>query len=242
MYSSCCENSKLTVKLIKLLVSFMERNEWIAERLRVCEERMDTLFSEHYDEGWGEMEKPHQEMVEKLVTLLPVNPYILDAACGTGKYFRILIKNNCKILGIDNSSGMLSQARNKYPEVSVQKGTLQDISFNDTFDAIICMDAMENVFPEHWPLVLRNFYNSIKNQGYIYFTVEIIPEEELKENYEASIKEQLPVKFGEFLENGGYHYYPELSQVRDWIKESKLQIIEEQEQGVYHHFLAKKKQ
>ncbi len=218
----------------------MERNKWITERLRICEERMDNLFSENYDKGWGEIEKPHQETLENLLSLLPDYPYILDAACGTGKYFEILTKNNCKILGIDNSNGMLFQAHKKYPEISLQKGTLQDISFKDIFDAIICMDAMENIFPEHWPLVLNNFYNSVKKQGYIYFTVEIIAEEELKDNYENSIRQQLPVKFGEFVENGGYHYYPELSKVRNWIKEAKLKIVEEREQGVYHHFVTQK--
>ena len=218
----------------------LNRNEWISERLRITEERMDTFFSANYDEGWGEIEKPHLDMLEKLVSLLPDHPYFLDAACGTGKYFDLLTNHKCKIFGIDNSKGMLAQAQKKFPDVPVEKGKLHEISYKETFDAVICMDAMENIVPEHWLMVLNNFYNATKNNGYIYFTVEVIAEEELQKNYQQSIANKLPVEFGEFLENGGYHYYPKLSKVREWIKQAKLKIIDENEEGWYYHFLTKK--
>lgn len=177
-----------------------------------------------------------------MITLLPSNPYILDAACGTGKYFELLTKSNCQILGIDNSRGMLSKAQKKFPKIQVEKGKLQEISYKEKFDAVICIDAMENIFPEHWLLVLKNFYNAAKKKGYVYFTVEIIANEELQKNYELSISQNIPVELGDYLENGGYHYYPKLEAVREWIKDAKLEIIEEFEEGCYHHFLSKKKE
>ena len=218
----------------------MNRADWITERLRINEERMDILFSANYDEGWGEIEKPHKDFLEKLMILLPTNPFILDAACGTGKYFALLLRYNCKILGIDNSEGMLTQAQTKFPKIQVVKGKLQEISYKEKFDAVICMDAMENIFPEHWLIVLKNFYNATKNGGYIYFTVEVMADEELQKNYKFSISQNIPVELGEYLENGGYHYYPKLEVVREWMRQANLEIIEEYEEGCYHHFLSKK--
>lgn len=46
-----------------MLVKIMNRSEWVKERLRINEERMDTLFSANYDEVWGEIEKPHQNFL-----------------------------------------------------------------------------------------------------------------------------------------------------------------------------------
>jgi len=220
----------------------MDRNDWLKERIIIGEERMDKLFSQNYDEGWGEIEKPHEEMIEKLLTLLPQKPYILDAACGTGKYWGILQKKNCKILGIDHSVGMLAQATKKYPGVNTKKGKLHELDYKEEFDAIICVDAMENVFPEHWPTILKNFRKGVKKDGYIYFTVEIMDEAELKTNFEEAKADGVPVVFGEHIEKGGkggYHYYPSISQVRNWLQGTNLTIMEEREEGYYHHFLTK---
>jgi len=219
----------------------MKRKEWLQLRSKLAEERMDTLFSPNYDENWGELEQPHVEMIEKLLKLVVEKPAILDAACGTGKYWHILLQKESKILGIDHSLGMLQNAQRKFPSVPIKKVKLQELTFKNQFDAIICMDAMENIFPEHWPIVLNKFTEAVKENGYIYFTVELMDEEELRINFEKSKAEGEPIVFGEFLENGGYHYYPPMSTVRELIQTCNLNIVEEFEQGVYHHFLVQKK-
>ena len=221
----------------------MNRTEWLIKRAKIAQERMDKLFALNYDEQWGEIEKPHQEIIENLIGRLPSNPHILDAACGTGKYWPILKENNCKIMGIDHSIEMLKNAQNKFPDIVVKKMKLQDIDFLNTFDAVICVDAMENIFPEDWPIIVKKFANAVKNNGFVYFTVELLEQDELQRNYEVSILDGIPVVLGEHIDKGGlggYHYYPELQKVRDWIHSAELKIIEEREQEVYHHFLVKK--
>jgi len=37
-----------------------------------------------------------------------------------------------------------------------------------------------------------------------------------------------------------YHYYPSLEQVREWIQQAGLVILEEGEGDGYHHFLMRK--
>ena len=222
----------------------MDRKEWLTERSRIAEERMDKLFSATYDENWGEIEKPHKEMIEKLIKNLPPHPYILDAACGTGKYWYILIENNCQVLGVDHSSGMLNQAKRKFPLIQTKKMKLQSLEFTNEFDGVICVDAMENVFPELWTIVLNNFVKALKKEGFLYFTVELLSEQELQENYEESKADGIPVVYGEHIEKGGfggYHYYPKIQRVKEWIHQSNLEIVAEEQQGVYYHFLTNKK-
>lgn len=221
----------------------MQRDEWLAKRLKIAEERMDKLFSTDYDDHWGEIEQPHQEMIKKLLELLPPNPFVLDAACGTGKYWPQLIEGKVNILGIDHSAGMLGQAKKKFPNIQTMKIKLHKLEYEDEFDAIICVDAMENIFPEHWPIILQNFTKSLKNNGYLYFTVEILPEEELQENFKKSQADGIPTVYGEHIEKGGfggYHYYPDLKQANKWLIQAKMKIVLEDELGYYHHYLTLK--
>jgi len=216
----------------------MDRAAWIRERRRINEERMDTLFAPVYDERWGGHINPtHQHMVERFLAELPPRAFILDAACGTGKYWPLLLQANHSLRGIDQSGGMLHRAQAKFPEIPTEKLGLQELSFQDTFDGIICVDAMENVFPEDWPHVLQNFYRALKSHGLLYLTVEI-PENDLPMVFQTAVEAGLPVVEGEWVHEGAYHYYPTVEQVRAWVEVAGLVFLDEAVGDGYHHFLA----
>jgi len=109
---------------------------------------------------------------------------------------------------------MLVQARAKFAQVRTEKKGLQEIDFTDALDGIICVDAMEFVAPEDWPLVLHHFHRALKRNGYLYFTVELIEPEERAYSYSEGQKQGLPVVEGEYAHEGSYHYYPELEQLK----------------------------
>jgi hypothetical protein len=46
--------------------------------------------------------------------------------------------------------------------------------------------------------------------------------------------------YGELADHGVYHYYPSLSQVREWLQQAKLDVLEEGAGDGYHHFLTRK--
>src|SRR5262245_19649347 len=127
----------------------MERSSWLKEKRRLAEERMDRLFAPTYDEQWGNYSNDsHRAMIEQFLTLCPPGCTILDAACGTGKYWPLILASGRSIHGIDQSWQMLLKAQAKFPDVPVTKLGLQEMSFAAEFDGAICMDAMEFVFPE----------------------------------------------------------------------------------------------
>jgi SAM-dependent methyltransferase len=95
-----------------------------------------------------------------------------DAAGGTGKYFGMILAAGRDVVGVDQSSGMLAVAQELYPSARTEPVGLQELTFTGEFDAAICVDAMENVFPEDWPLVVDNLKNALKPSGDLYFTVE----------------------------------------------------------------------
>ena len=124
----------------------MDRMQWRRERRLWNEVQMDTIHARRYDERWGAYINPtHQLMLERLLNLCPPGGRVLDAACGTGKYWPILLERGFSVMGTDQSQRMLQQAHAKFADVLTEHVGLQELPFADAFDGVICMDAMEEV-------------------------------------------------------------------------------------------------
>jgi len=219
----------------------MERSVWLKEKRRLAEERMDTLFSPIYDENWGATIEPtHERFFTRFIEVCPPQALILDAACGTGKYWPMILATGRRIFGIDQSQGVLNKAHAKFPDVPIEKIGMQEMGYQETFEGAVCMDAMEMIFPEDWLLVLNNLYRAIKPNAFLYFTVEIADEKEIEDAYKAAQELGLPVVYGEWAHEGGYHYYPKIEQVKKWMVQAGFHLVEEVFGDLYQHFLVQK--
>jgi ubiquinone/menaquinone biosynthesis C-methylase UbiE len=236
----------------------MERSAWLKEIRRSTEEEYTTT-APIYDENWATSIDPtHRVFIAKLLGLCPPDSTILDAACGTGKYWSLILESGRKVHGTDQSAGMLARAHEKFPEASFEKVGLQELHYQEAFDGAICMDAMENVFSEDWPVVLKNFYRAIQPKGYLYFTVELASDKDIEKAFAEATQLGYPVIHGEWTQKGEYHYYPTIEQVKEWLDTAGFVVIEEKsapfgdagsplddEAGYigegYYHVLAQKK-
>ncbi|NES78680.1 MULTISPECIES: class I SAM-dependent methyltransferase [Okeania] len=72
---------------------------------------------------------------------------ILDVACGTGEFERLLLDKNLKqeIIGVDISENMLNVARKKYQaysNVKFQQASVHSLPFNShSFDVVVCANS-----------------------------------------------------------------------------------------------------
>jgi len=222
----------------------MDRLTWLREMRRDCEEQYDSSAS-LYGEKYGLYSNiTHQQFIQEFLNLLPPCSMILDAACGAGRYLPFLLEKKHTVIGIDQSQGMLANAEAKFPAVQFEKIGLQEMAYREVFDGAICMDAMENVSPEDWPQVLRNFHRALKPQGYLYFTAETIEnadENEIKEAFERAKQAGLPVVYGEWTDEGVYHYHPTNQQVKEWTQQAGFEILKEGNGEIwYYHILVRK--
>jgi SAM-dependent methyltransferase len=224
----------------------MDRIAWLKEMRRDCEAKYDTLWARLYGEGKaGQYSNlTHRQFIHEFLSLIPTNSTILDAACGAGRYLPFLLEGGYDVVGIDQSQGMLDQARAKFPGVKFKKNGLQEMAFQERFEGVICIDAMENLPPEDWPLALRNFYQALKSNGYLYFTTETIEntdEGEIRQAFEKSQTAGLPVVYGEWPDEGVYHYHPTNQQVIEWTRQAGFEIIKEGNGEIwYYHILVQK--
>jgi len=219
----------------------MDRRVWLAER------RQEVIAS--YDAEaptYDEHEYPsdmQREWVARVLRLTPPGGTVLDAPCGTGKYFPMLAAAGHPVVGVDQSAGMLAQARARGIALALEHGTLQDLSHDQEFDAVITVDAMENIPPEDWPLVLANLHRAVRPGGVMYLTVEEVDRSKVDRAYAALSARGRPAVRGEVVEGdvAGYHYYPGREQVVEWFGHEGLEIADEgygQEDGWgYRHFL-----
>jgi cyclopropane fatty-acyl-phospholipid synthase-like methyltransferase len=219
----------------------MDRNSWLKEQRRDAEEKYDKLWAPFYGEKWGVYENSTQkQFVQKFLGLLTGSGTVLDAACGAGRYTGMLLEKSHTVIGIDQAQGMPDQARAKYPTAKFAKIGLQEMDYQETFDGAICMDALEHVCPEDWLLILHNFHRALKPRGFFYFTVELADADEVKAGFQQAQESGLPVVYGEWINDEVYHYYPSMSQVREWLQQSGFEVVEEGEGDGYHHFVVRK--
>lgn len=229
----------------------MDRSEWLKNQRHRIEENEDRIYAPIYDDNWGTIFPLHEHFMQHFLSLCPPGGHILDAACGTGKYWAMILASGRSVFGIDQSAGMLARAAEKFPLVATEKLGLQELYFLDTFAGAICIDALELVSPEDWPLALGNIQRALMPGGYFYLTVEQADQDEIDRAYHEALQAGLPVVYGECAMEGGYHaewaqegyyhFYPPLEQVKSWLQTAGFEVIEEQADKDYHHILVRKK-
>jgi ubiquinone/menaquinone biosynthesis C-methylase UbiE len=249
----------------------MDRSEWLKKMKRMNEELYDR-FSPQYWVTFGlEANDTQREFLQKFLERIGRPGLVLSAGCGAGRHHGLLLEGGHHVVGIDQSAGMLEMAREyfpqeKFPQIRFERVPMQEMSFREVFDGVVCMDAMEHICPEDYPVVLRKFQEALKTGGVLYFTVDDTAwtENTLQAAYEHAKAQGLPVVFGELVDNVNesylqllemdqvprekldvadsavYHYYPSFQQVREWLSQAGMTIAEEGEGNGYHHFVAVK--
>jgi ubiquinone/menaquinone biosynthesis C-methylase UbiE len=219
------------------------RAEWLKERRAAVRAQYDAEAAIYDDDLYPATS--HRSFVERLLATCPPGGTILDAPCGTGRYFELVRASARRVVGIDQSAGMLAQARSKGIAVRLEQIGLQELAFDREFDAAMTIDAMENVAPEEWPSVLANLHRAVRPGGHLYLTVEEVDEADIDAADATARAKGWPAVRGEIIEGdtAGYHYYPGRERVLALLEAEDLEVVAEgfdQEDGWgYRHLLVR---
>jgi SAM-dependent methyltransferase len=219
----------------------MDRAVWLAQRRAAVQAAYDA---EAPDYDAADYPVPlHAGFVDKLIATTNPGARILDAPCGTGRYFAQVVRAGRRVVGIDQSAGMLAEARRKGLADGLRQVGLQELVVTEPFEAVMTIDAMENVPPEEWPAVVVNLRRALRPDGHLYLTVEEVNEPELEEAHSRQLALGWPSVHGEVIEGdtAGYHFYPGREQAVAWLTEAGFTIVEEaldlQQGWAYRHLL-----
>ena len=239
----------------------MKRDVWLSQMREKVESLYDHLAPGYWVKFGLYPNQTHLSFLRKFLGLVPPGSTLLSAACGAGRYDGLLLEAGHRVVGIDQSVGMLARARERFPAIRYEKMRLQDMDFQGVFEGAICMDAMEHIPPEDWPGILRGFWEALKPGGVFYVTVVLAEGEGLEGAYERAREQGLPVVRGEIADRveeayqetlaqlpdvaaeadeAAYHFCPPLDQTRAWIEAAGFVIEAQGEGDWYAHFLVRR--
>jgi SAM-dependent methyltransferase len=112
---------------------------------------------------------------------------VLDAGCGTGRAFEPLSRRGWDIFGCDISSGMLQEARRKFPKVPTLRADLRDLPVLGAFDLIIVLNDVVNYLTEDGDLerALAGLAANLAPEGLLLFDSNTISSFREKFSHEA---------------------------------------------------------
>jgi SAM-dependent methyltransferase len=122
--------------------------------------------------------KPHNAYYDRPNTLQLLgdvkDKFILDAACGPGKYAEILVAKGAIVKGFDISPKMVALANkrnaNKAEFFVHDLSNRLDMFDNASFDTILCALALHYI--EDWALTIREFHRVLKDNGTAVISME----------------------------------------------------------------------
>ncbi len=122
--------------------------------------------------------KPHNAYYDRPNTLNLLgdvsDKYILDAACGPGKYAEILLSQNARVTGVDLSPEMIVQAQQRnQKEGSFYVHDLHDPlsrEKDESYDVVLCALAMHYI--QDWNPTIKEFHRVLKPGGELVISIE----------------------------------------------------------------------
>jgi ubiquinone/menaquinone biosynthesis C-methylase UbiE len=101
----------------------------------------DVAISYESDRKNEEIWQLEQSFVEELIKDIPVTSYVLDLPVGTGRFFDFYHDRNLRVLGVDISEHMLTEARKKLKSNSIELvlGDVMKLNYPDnSFTHLVC--------------------------------------------------------------------------------------------------------
>ena len=214
----------------------MDRRAWLEER-RAAVELDYTLDAPSYEIDNYPISGAHRQFVTRVVEACPPDGVVLDIPCGTGRYFELVVAQGRRVVGADQSAGMVEQARARGLAGSVEQTGLQEVARVATFDGVLCIDAMEHVPPEDWPRVVDNLSRACRDGGLVYLSLEVLANQQahLDQAMADALDQGLPAVHGEDVgeDTGGYHFYPADEQIGEWLDAARMQVVEDMTDMTY---------
>jgi len=92
---------------------------------------------------------------------------VLDLGCGNGRLVDLLAVKKIKYIGVDNSRGLIKQAKEYHPKEKFKVKDALKLGYKNEFDVIIT-SAVLNHMPDNESrrLFLKNVYQALKPGGY----------------------------------------------------------------------------
>lgn len=157
-------------------------------------EKQDIIsFFDNSAGSWDEELIRNDTVIEKILDNggIEKGVSVLDVACGTGVLFPDYIKRGAVVTGIDISPEMVKIAKEKFPNINVICGDVEQTDFNENFDAVMVYNAFPHFQnPER---LIENLSKLLRKGGRLSIAHGMSREDLLKLHNERASKVSLPL-------------------------------------------------
>ena len=157
-------------------------------------EKQDIIsFFDSSAGSWDEELIRNDKVIEKILDNCGIDKdvCVLDVACGTGVLFPDYIKREAVVTGIDISPEMVKIAKEKFPNVNVICGDVEETDFNEKFDAVMVYNAFPHFpYPER---LVEKLSKLLRKGGRLSVAHGMSREDLLKLHNERASKVSLPL-------------------------------------------------
>lgn len=102
-----------------------------------------------------------------LLEPLEVGSTILDLGCGTGHPIATHIASHGhRVVGADGSNAMLAAARQRLPGHRWIHNLIEEVEFDEAFDAVICWDSLFHLPRQRWAVVINKIHRWLRPHGH----------------------------------------------------------------------------
>ena len=145
-------NRHASAEHVELLLAAMPRGAAEDRRRRDAKELIPTIkvhIKELEDAG---LDEEDENMVEARTALATarrdVRPQVVDLGCGAGRDFQAFDERGVDYLGVDASEGMLTVARERFPEATFEAQDLCKLDLAErSFDGAFANASLQHVRP-----------------------------------------------------------------------------------------------
>ena len=208
----------------------MDRNSWLAER-RAAVEVDYTRDAPSHEIDIYPISEAHREFVARVVDACPPDGVVLDIPCGTGRYFELVVAQGRRVVGADQSAGMVEQARARvWPSQWSRPGSR---SWPTSRRSTACSASTP------WNTSRRRTGRGscttsagrAGDGGLVYLSLEVLADQQahLDRALAEALAQGAPAVRGEDVgeDTGGYHFYPADEQIMEWLEAARMRIVED---------------
>ena len=129
-------------------------------------------FAPYYDLLMGDYSSLIHKTEQLLNRYVQKNNAVLELGCGTGNILQTL-KETYRVSGLDNSEGMLSEARKKVPEALLYCEDMASFTLPHKYAAILCIfDSINHLTSfTDWKKLFRTVHKHLEKDGIFIFDI-----------------------------------------------------------------------
>lgn len=127
-------------------------------------------WAKFYDQIYVDRSKDIQRVLQLIQTNASRAKTVLDLACGTGKVTESLSKEYV-VEGLDLSEGLISIAKENYPNINFHLADMSNFELNKRFDVVVCLFNSINHLGnfENWISTFETVKKHLNDDGVFIF-------------------------------------------------------------------------